>query len=190
MHSRERREEALALHREGLGYKKIAKRMELSVDTVKGWIRRHGERRGLPSSRTCVEEGIREEISECVEFIPLSEMGIRRIYLVCGLVCGPYDFRGKIDGFLAKIPETLAENMKVGDIFVFCKSSRYQISALQWQGDGFGIVFRRTEGERYPWPVSTQVKVIEISRKDLQTLLESPQFVRWLSDLATPENYL
>ena len=204
MHSRERREEALALHGEGLGYKKIAKRMELSADAVKGLIRRYGERRDRSSTRILVveetreeksdrsstrpvvEEEIREEKSESMEFIPLAEMETRRIFLICG----PYDFRGKIDGFVAKVPEALGENITVGDILVFCKRSRYQISVLQWQGDGFGIMFRRTEGERYPWPVSAQFKVIEVSRKDLQTLLEYPQFVRRLSGLATPENYL
>jgi transposase len=205
MHSLERREEALALHRDGLGCKKIAKRMELSVDAVKGLIRRYGERRcdwsstrifveertreeksDRSSTRALVGEETREEKSVSMEFIPLAEMEAHRIFLVCG----PYDFRGKIDGFVAKVPEALGENIAVGDILVFCKRSRYQISVLQWQGDGFGIMFRRTEGERYPWPVSAQFKVIEVSRKDLQTLLEYPQFVRRLSGLATPESYL
>ena len=182
-HSRDRRTDALALHDAGLGYKRIAQRMELPVDTVKSWIRRYAQQ-DQHRSWSCIEE--QDTISESVEFIPLAEVEEHRIFLVSG----PYDFRGKIDGFLAKVPEMLAQNLTVGDIFVFCKRSRYQISALQWQGDGFAIMFRRTEGERYPWPVSAQVKVIEISREDLQTLLGYPQFVRRLSGLATPENFV
>jgi transposase len=181
-HSRERRADALALHSAGLGYKKIAARMELSVDTVKSWIHRYGQGHGC----LCAEEIITAPISESVEFIPLAEMEEHRVFLVSG----PYDFHGKIDAFLAKIPQTLAQNMTVGDVFVFCKRSRYQISALQWQGDGFAMMFKRTEGERYPWPVSTQVKVIEINQEDLRTLLEYPRFVRRLSGLATPESFM
>ena len=177
---REQREEALELHSTGLGYKRIARKMEIPVDTVKTWIRRYGQRRARP----CVEE--QDTISETVEFIPLTEIGEHRVFLVCG----PYDFRGKIDGFLAKVPEMLADHLTIGDIFVFCKQSRHQISALQWQGNGFAIMFKRTDGERYPWPISRQVKVIEISREDLQTLLEYPRFVRRLSGFATPENFI
>jgi transposase len=121
-----------------------------------------------------------------MEFVPLAEIREGHIYLVCG----PYDFRGKIDGFLAKISEMMAENMAAGDLFVFCNYSRHQISALQWQGDGFAIMFKRTEEERYPWPVSAQVKVIEIHREDLQKLLEFPQFIRRLSGLTTPKNFM
>jgi transposase len=185
-HPRERREEALALHNAGLGYGRIAQRMELPLNTVKSWIRRYGPGLDEVYATPCVEEASGEQISEQVEYIPLEEMEEHRVFLVCG----SYDFRGKIDGFLTKIPEMLAQNVTVGDVFVFCNRSRYQISALQWQGDGFAIMFKRTEGERYPWPVSVQVKVIEISRNDLQTLLEYPRFIRRLSGQATPENYL
>jgi hypothetical protein len=80
--------------------------------------------------------------------------------------------------------------MTAGDLFVFCNCSRHQISALQWQGDGFAIMFKRTEEERYPWPISAQVKVIEINHEDLERLLEFPQFVRRLSGLPAPKNYL
>ena len=176
----EQREQALELHSAGLGYKRISKKMEIPVDTVKTWIRRYGQRR----ARSCAEE--QDTISERVELIPLTKIGEHRVFLVCG----PYDFRGKVDGFLAKVPEMLSDHLGIGDIFVFCKQSRHQISALQWQGNGFAIMFKRTDGERYPWPISRQVKVIEISREDLKTLLEYPRFVKRLSGLATPENYL
>jgi len=180
----ERRADALALHCAGLGYKKIAERMELPVATVKSWIRRYGQRRDYETP--CAEEMNKASVSETIEFVPLVEMEERHIFLVCG----PYNFRGKIDGFLAKIPEMLAQNLTAGDIFVFCERSRHQISALHWQGDGFAMMFKRTEGERYPWPVSAEVKVIEINREDLKTLLEYPQFVRRLSGFATPETFM
>jgi len=185
-HPRERREQALALHSIGYGYKKIAERMELPAETVKCWIRRYDKPWGRSYPTPYTEGETEKDKSESVEYIPLTEVEEHRIFLVCG----PYDFRGKIDSFLAKIPETLAHHMVIGDIFVFCKQSRYQISALQWQGDGFAIMFKRTEGERYPWPVSAQMKVIEISRSDLRTLLEYPQFIRRLSGFATPEHFV
>jgi endogenous inhibitor of DNA gyrase (YacG/DUF329 family) len=179
--TQQKRAEVLSLYGAGFGASWIAKKVRLPLNTIKSWIYRYQHQDWTGS-----EELITEWISESVECVPLAEMEEHRIFLVSG----PYDFRGKIDGFLAKIPEALAQNLAVGDVFVFCRRSRHQISALQWQGEGFAMIFRRAEGERYPWPVSAQVKVIEISRNDLHTLLEYPRFVKRLSGQATPDNYL
>jgi|GEM_PF-5777720 len=108
---------------------------------------------------------------------------MHRIFLILGIS----KFTGKFDSFAAKIPQTLTTNILDGDVFVFCNKSRYQLSVLQWQGDGFTMMFRRTESERYPWPFSPQPKAVEITREDLEMLLEYPRFTRRLRGLATPE---
>ncbi len=46
----EEREKALNLHfREGMGYKRIAKEMNLPVQTVKSWIHRYRKEHGISS---------------------------------------------------------------------------------------------------------------------------------------------
>ena len=113
----------------------------------------------------------------------LPQATMRRIFLLCGVS----RFTGKFDSFAMQIPQALSYNLQIGDVFVFCNKSRYQLSVLQWQGDGFVLMFRRTEQERYPWPFSVDAKAVEISRSDLEMLLEYPRFMRRLKGLATPE---
>ncbi|MDL2205613.1 IS66 family insertion sequence element accessory protein TnpB [Eubacteriales bacterium OttesenSCG-928-N13] len=178
MHGYEKREEALVLRRTGMTYEQIARQLSLPRNTVKSWGRRYGEGTVFDQD----EESDVAELPESIELIPLPQAGECHVYLVSG----PYHFRGKYDSFLSKIPESVGHRIAHGDIFVFCQASRRQISVLQWQGDGFAMMFRRTEQVRYPWPASSEVRLIEISREDLETLLSYPQFMRRLSGLFAP----
>jgi hypothetical protein len=158
------------------GVKKIAKGFGMSPNAVKNWIKQ------------CRDEYLQDDdcaadIPQEIEIRELPQTGIRRIFLLCGTA----RFTGKYDNFVTQIPQTLSENLMCGDAFVFCSKSRYQLSVLQWQGDGFVLMFRRTEQERYPRPFFTGLKVVEITRQDLEMLPEYPRFVQRLKGLATPE---
>ena len=188
------RSEVLALRESGLSYQEIANKLEISRNTVKSWVRRQAEH---PKKRetfyvvtddkiiaTCSPEIENEErVLDTVEVSVLTGIAQRRIFLICG----PLVFQGKIDAFAARIPELLNYRLEAGDVFVFCSRNRRQISVLQWQGDGFVLMFRRTECERYPWPTFAVPKAVEITQPDLTLLMEYPRFLRRLSGLATPE---
>jgi len=166
---------------EGTTYRKIANELDMSIDTVKRWCRRYGEEDQKESEMTIPSEP--ELNFKSIEVFELSEATFRRIFLICGTS----DFKGKHDSFISKVPEMVAYNLQTGDVFVFCKKSRYQISLLQWQGDGFELMFRRTEQEKYPWPEFLNPKAVEITQADLEMLIEYPRFMSRLRGLPTPD---
>jgi len=172
----------MRLKSEGVKLETIAEELNMPLNTVKGWIHRYSEKY-LSQKEECAVEMISPELQSGIELCELPQAETRRIFLLCGVT----RFTGKFDNFAAQVPQMLSHNLQIGDVFVFCNKSRYQLSVLQWQGDGFVLMFRRTEQERYPWSFSTQPKVVEITRQDLEMLLEYPRFMRRLRGLATPE---
>jgi len=178
---------ALQRKSEGLNYKEIAEELGMSHDTVKSWGRRYGDK-----CPTELEVCATDQFDEMTDFEPesgsievceLPRAAMRRIFLVCGTA----SFRGKYDNFASQVPQMLAYNLQTGDVFVFCNRSRHQLSVLQWQGDGFVLMFRRTEKERYPWPGFFDLTAVEITRSDLEMLIEYPRFIRRLRGLPTPD---
>jgi len=103
----------------------------------------------------------------------------KRVYILAG----PCNFQGKYDHFAGMIPSMAEERILEGDVFAFCNAQRTQLSVLQWQGDGFALYFKRTEFERYPWPYTRTVKLIEISPGDLRLLLEIPRLIQRLNGI-------
>jgi len=96
------------------------------------------------------------------------------------LLTGRSKFQGKYDHFVSLIPSGAEGALLNGDVFVFCNGQRTQLSVLQWQGDGFALFFKRTEFNQYPWPLTLERKLIEISVADLRLLLEIPGLTRRL----------
>jgi len=99
------------------------------------------------------------------------------------LLTGASKFRGKFDYFMSLIPYTEQWRLMNGDVFVYCNQQCTQISALQWQDDGFALYFKRTSYGRYPWPIVVKRKIIEITPADLQMLLETPRFMQRMHGL-------
>jgi len=178
---------ALQRRSEGFVYREIGEELELPLDTVKSWVRRYRERCQAETEMWAGEgfdqEADLESGAESIEVCELPGAEIRRIFLLCGTA----RFNGKYDNFTSQIPQMLSYNLQTGDAFVFCNRSRHQLSVLQWQGDGFMLIFRRTEKERYPWPGFFELMAVEITRADLEILVEYPRFMRRLRGLPTPE---
>jgi len=188
MSRKERVSRVLRKTNEGFSYGEIANELNMSYNTVKSWVRRYGDK--YQAEQEMCEEDRPAQISlvanpefDSIEICELPETIIRRIFLVCGTG----RFGGKYDQFASQVPQMLEYNLQIGDVFVFCNRSRYQLSILQWQGDGFVLMFRRTEEERYLWPRFFNSKAVEITRSDLEMLLEYPRFMRRLRGLPTPE---
>jgi len=176
----------LKLHGQRVSLQGISNQLGLPMGTIKRWIREY-ESQHLQDDSISLEMVRLEPQSEVeaqdIEVCELQSLGIRRAFLICGKA----RFMGKYDNFAAQVPQALLEHLVSGDIFVFCNKSRHQISVLQWQGDGFVLMFRRTEEERYPWPLFPDPKAVEVSRTDLEMLIEYPRLMRRLRGLATPE---
>ena len=179
------RAEALKLYAEGHKYTSIAKLQGISVNTVKSWIRRYGDYADYIHNFDNIDnpEINMEADIENIELCLLREAAIQRVFIVCG----PLFFSGKVDAFAARIPRALEYNLAIGDVFVFCNRTRRQLSVLQWQGQEFALMFKRTEEERYPWPNSNILRVIEITESDLRMLIEYPRFLKRLSGIQVPQ---
>ena len=186
-----KREDVLKLYAEGHGYKSIAKLQGISVYTIKNWIRKYSDvypRNVNYESEYHVLNTVEENICEepdfgAIELCTLQETGIQKIFLICG----PLLFQGKIDAFIARVPQMLEYNLNIGDVFVFCSRGKRQLSILQWQGLEFALMFRRTEKERYPFPNSDVIRVVEITKSDLNALIDYPKFLLRLSGVQTPQ---
>lgn len=133
--------------------------------------------------KTIATNHIKETVLDSITVCELQEALMRRIFLICG----PLTFQGKIDAFAARIPAIMTHNLEIGDVFVFCNHDRYQLSVLQWQGQAFSIMFRRTEKQKYPWPVFDEIRVIEVRRSDMEMLMEYPRFLQRIKGLPAPD---
>jgi hypothetical protein len=179
----------LQMRDEGLSYKKISKELGMSLNTVKSWGRRYGN---FSVHDIMEDDHIEIEVPDLevnsepdfgnVELCILRETPTQRIFLVCGSMY----FYGKIDAFIARVPQIFEYNLNIGDVFVFCSRNRRQLSILQWQGQEFVLMFRRTETVRYPYPNSNEIRIIEISETDLRMLIEYPRFLARLSGEMVP----
>jgi transposase len=127
---------------------------------------------------TCPTETNVEE--EPIQMFPVraaregEKLNPKRVYLLTGQL----PFQGKYDYFAGLLPQIAEEALWKGDAFVFCNRQRTQLSVLQWQEDGFALFFKRTEIGRFPWPVTREQKLVEISPVDLRLLLEIPRLIQ------------
>ena len=74
------------------------------------------------------------------------------IYIVCGYT----DLRYGIDSLAAIIERKYHTNMFVPNtLFLFCGRSASKIKGLLWEGDGFLLLYKRTESGHFSWPCSS-----------------------------------
>ena len=173
--------------KEGWSFGKIANELGISINTVKTWGRRYFDKEDTPTYRVNEEYFVSGECKITplpIEVCELSEIVQGRIFLLGGLTG---HFSGSIDNFVSKVPQTLSYNLQQGDVFVFCNKIRHRLNVLQWQGGNFALFSLRTEQEHYPLPWFDRPVAIEITRSDLELLIEYPRFMLRLKGQATPE---
>ena len=70
------------------------------------------------------------------------------VYLVTGVT----DMRKSIDGLSTIVQQQFRLNPFVRGVFLFCGRRCDRLKALYWEGDGFVLVYKRLENERFQWP--------------------------------------
>jgi transposase len=81
------------------------------------------------------------------------------------------DFRKSINGLAAVVEHELGRDPFADAVYVFANRRRDRIKLLGWQRNGFWLLQKRLERERFIWPVGS-AQVIELTVQQLHWLLE------------------
>ena len=98
----------------------------------------------------------------------LSNAGIERVYLACGIT----DMRKSIDGLAVLVKEGFSLDPFSPCIFVFCNRCRNKLKILQWEHNGFWLHYRRLEKGRFQWPDGSNYSSLTITLRELNWLLD------------------
>ena len=83
----------------------------------------------------------------------------------------PTDIRKSFDGLSGLIQNELKQNPLNGDVFIFLNRRRTHIKLLSWEGDGFGLYYKRLEKGTYEFPIEQGSESSKITLVQLQLIL-------------------
>ena len=83
----------------------------------------------------------------------------------------PIDFRKNINGLAALVEHDLALDPFAAALYVFGNRRRDRVKMLGWSRNGFWLLQKRLESERFIWPRDNQ-RVLELTVQQLHWLLE------------------
>ena len=81
------------------------------------------------------------------------------------------DFRKSINGLAAIVEHELGRDPFASAVYVFGNRRLDRIKILGWDRNGFWLLHKRLESERFVWP-SGNARVIELTVQQLHWLLE------------------
>jgi transposase len=81
------------------------------------------------------------------------------------------DFRKSINGLAALVEQALGLDPFAAALYVFGNRRRNRVKILGWETNGFWLLLKRLEAERFVWPRSDRA-VIELTIEQLHWLLE------------------
>lgn len=87
------------------------------------------------------------------------------------LACGRTDMRLSIDGLSAIVQQRFKLDPYSRNLFVFCNQHKDRIKALQWDGNGFWLYYKRLEHGRFQWPANERA-VKPISLREYRWILD------------------
>ncbi|KVO18998.1 IS66 family insertion sequence element accessory protein TnpB [Burkholderia ubonensis] len=82
----------------------------------------------------------------------------------------PVDFRMGINGLLILVEQAMRLNPMTSALFVFGNRRRDRIKILGWGGNGFWLLLKRLEADRFVWPNGGDT--ITLSAEQLHWLLD------------------
>jgi len=88
------------------------------------------------------------------------------------------DMRKSIDGLSSFVEQELDLDPFASALFVFCNRKRDKVKVLYWERSGFAIWYKRLEKERFPWPTAGADRVVSLTGRELNWLLDGIDFFR------------
>lgn len=86
-------------------------------------------------------------------------------------LCQPVtDMRKSFDSLCGIVRNELKHDVLTGDVFVFVNRRRTHIKLLTWEGDGFGLYYKRLEKGTYELPDRGKAGAINISAQQLMLM--------------------
>ncbi|KVC85091.1 IS66 family insertion sequence element accessory protein TnpB [Burkholderia ubonensis] len=82
----------------------------------------------------------------------------------------PVDFRVGINGLSILVEQAMRLNPMTSALFVFGNRRRDRIKILGWGGNGFWLLLKRLEADRFIWPSGSDM--ITLSAEQLHWLLD------------------
>lgn len=82
------------------------------------------------------------------------------------------DMRKGFDSLSGIVSSQMNYNALSGDIFIFFNRRRNQVKLLHWEGDGFGIYYKRLEKGTFEMPQPTNNTTMTVNWQDLQFILQ------------------
>lgn len=82
------------------------------------------------------------------------------------------DMRKAINGLSILVEEVLELDPFGAHLFVFCNKKRDKLKVLFWERNGFVLVYKRLERDRFPWPADLDEEVISLTGRELNWLLD------------------
>lgn len=99
-------------------------------------------------------------------------MRVRRDIIV-RFALEPVDFRKSIDGLAMAVGNALGRDPMNGEVFLFRNKRRNALKALYWTPNGFVLLYKRLERNRFAAPVRSQTTGdIVLDAELLQGLLD------------------
>ena len=91
----------------------------------------------------------------------------RQVYLACGAT----DLRRGINGLAVLVKEGFDLDPFSSSMFVFCNRRKDKLKCLYWDHNGFWLLQRQLEREKFAWP-DDEKDVINISYREFRWLLD------------------
>ena len=88
------------------------------------------------------------------------------------LATGATDMRKAINGLMVLVEDVLQGDPFSSHLFVFCNRLRDKIKILYWHNNGFWLLYRRLEKQRFWWPTAHEAVALKITPRELSWLLE------------------
>ena len=88
---------------------------------------------------------------------------------------GGTDMRRQINGLSIIVQEIMHQDPFSGALFMFCNKQRKLLKMIYWDKNGFWMLTKRLEKDRFPWP-NTQKEATLITPDQCRQLLDGIDF--------------
>lgn len=84
----------------------------------------------------------------------------------------PVDMRKQIDGLATIVSTQLGRDPADRSLYLFCNKGRDKLKMLIWHLNGYWLLYKRLEKQRFHWPDWFSGDTITLSQEQLDQLLD------------------